>query len=300
MIKIVKEFSENSFEWIDLTAPTEEELTGLAAKYNLPETALKDCLQPDHLPKFEPFENVSFIIVRNFDSNCPIDSDSIQQLTRKIAIFYSDAFLITVHRSESNAIKNTTERYLQKNIGKNPFDIICKIMKEALETYETPLNALDKETDFYENRIFLKKRIPDLLKKLYLMKRKAYIFKRLFSLNKSVIEQMVYNRNRNTFYEDMKDYYIRIDTINEEVFDSINSLLNIYISLSSQKTNEVMRVLTAFSAFFLPLTFIVGVYGMNFDYMPELKQAYGYPTVLVSMLALTIIIYQWFKRKGWM
>ena len=300
MIKIVKEFSKNSFEWIDLTAPTEEELTGLAAKYNLPETAVKDCLQPDHLPKFEPFENVSFIIVRNFDSNCPIDSDSIQQLTRKIAIFYSDAFLITVHRSESNAIKNTTERYLQKNIGKNPFDIICKIMKEALETYETPLSALDKETDFYENRIFLKKRIPDLLKKLYLMKRKAYIFKRLFSLNKSVIEQMVYNRNRNTFYEDMKDYYIRIDTINEEVFDSINSLLNIYISLSSQKTNEVMRVLTAFSAFFLPLTFIVGVYGMNFDYMPELKQAYGYPIVLVSMLALTIIIYQWFKRKGWM
>ncbi len=60
-----------------------------------------------------------------------------------------------------------------------------------------------------------------------------------------------------------------------------------------------MRILTVFSAFFLPLTFIVGIYGMNFESMPELKQPYGYPTVMVSLLVITIVIFQWFKRKGW-
>jgi magnesium transporter len=92
---------------------------------------------------------------------------------------------------------------------------------------------------------------------------------------------------------------VRVETITEEIYDSSQSLLNIYISLSSQKTNDVMRVLTVFSAFFLPLTFIVGIYGMNFQFMPELSQHYGYPGVLVFMLLLTIIIYQWFNRKGW-
>jgi magnesium transporter len=80
----------------------------------------------------------------------------------------------------------------------------------------------------------------------------------------------------------------------------MNSLLNIYISLSSQKTNEVMRVLTVFSAFFLPLTFIVGVYGMNFEHMPELNHPIGYPLVWIAMTLITILIYRNFKKNGWM
>jgi magnesium transporter len=70
--------------------------------------------------------------------------------------------------------------------------------------------------------------------------------------------------------------------------------------LASQKTNEVMRILTVFSAFFLPLTFIVGVYGMNFQWMPELQVQYGYPAVMVFMALVTLLIFQWFKRKNWL
>ena len=76
--------------------------------------------------------------------------------------------------------------------------------------------------------------------------------------------------------------------------------MNIYISLSSQKTNEVMRVLTVFSVFFMPLTFIVGVYGMNFDFMPELRLKWGYPGVMLLMGFITFSIYVWFRRNGWL
>ena len=92
----------------------------------------------------------------------------------------------------------------------------------------------------------------------------------------------------------------KIDTLIETNHDDINNLMNVYISISSQRTNEVMRTLTVFTAFFLPTTFIVGVYGMNFENMPELQHPYGYPAVLGFMLLVTILIYTWFKRKGWM
>jgi magnesium transporter len=84
------------------------------------------------------------------------------------------------------------------------------------------------------------------------------------------------------------------------VLDDVNNLMNLYMSLSAKRTNEVMRVLTVFSVFFMPLTFIVGVYGMNFKFMPELSWRLGYPLVMIFMAIVTIIIYFWFKRKRWL
>jgi magnesium transporter len=196
-------------------------------------------------------------------------------------------------------INGVAKKYTNGIICKSPFDIICKIIKDSLQSFEDPLNVIDKEIDSYEERIFLKNKIPDLLKNLYVIKRKIYVKKRLFTLTKAVFEQLWNSHKHNTIYEDLKDTYVRVETIAEEIYDSSHSLLNIYISLSSQKTNDVMRVLTVFSAFFLPLTFIVGIYGMNFQHMPELSQQYGYPGVMIFMLLLTIVIYQWFSRKGW-
>jgi magnesium transporter len=82
--------------------------------------------------------------------------------------------------------------------------------------------------------------------------------------------------------------------------ENTNHLLNIYFNISSQRTNETMRVLTIFSVFFMPLTFIVGIYGMNFHNMPELSWQYGYPATIAAMAIVTIVIYSWFRRKKWL
>ncbi len=299
MIRTLKPNTNHSFEWIDVIHPTEEELNTLAEKHNLPNSAVKDCMQPEHLPKFEQFENCNFIIVRYYDNLCSINSDSLHTLTRKIAIFYNSNYLITIHRGETTVIENLVLHQLPDANYNSTINIICKLIKNVLQTFEKPVFKLEHDIDYYEARIFLKNRIPDLLKTFYLVKRQSSVYKRTLILSKSVIEQFGNGIKKNTYLEDLRDYYMRIEVMNEEVVDSITSLMNIYISLSSQKTNEVMRILTVFSAFFLPLTFIVGIYGMNFESMPELKQPYGYPTVMVSLLVITIVIFQWFKRKGW-
>jgi magnesium transporter len=127
------------------------------------------------------------------------------------------------------------------------------------------------------------------------------VLRKLTNLSKEIIEKITENATKKSpFMQDLKDYYTKLDTQIEAAYDSISSLMNMYISLSSQRTNEVMRTLTVFTAFFLPLTFIVGVYGMNFKYMPELDKHWGYPGVIGLMLVMTIGVAAWFKRKGWL
>ncbi|MFN0049628.1 MAG: CorA family divalent cation transporter [Cytophagales bacterium] len=300
MIRNLKATSENSFEWIDVIHPTEDELNSLAEKHNLPRSAVIDCLQPEHLPKFEQFENCNFIIIRYYDNLCKLESDSLHTLTRKVAIFYNDKYLITIHRGETNVIDEMIALQLQDVNYNSTINLICKLIKNGLQTFEKSVLKLERDVDHYESKIFLKNKIPNLLKTFYLIKRQSSVFKRTFLLSKSVIDQFGFDIGKNTYLEDLKDYYVRIEVMNEEIVESIAGLMHIYISLSSQKTNEVMRILTVFSAFFLPLTFIVGVYGMNFEFMPELKQPYGYPALMVTMLLITIFIFQWFKRKRWL
>lgn len=97
--------------------------------------------------------------------------------------------------------------------------------------------------------------------------------------------------------QDIKDKLLSLILTYEEVLENSNNLLNTYLSVNAQKSNDVMKLLTIFSAFFLPLTFVAGIYGMNFENMPELKWHLGYFLTLGVMVVIAIIIYVWFKRK---
>ncbi|MES2560244.1 MAG: CorA family divalent cation transporter [Bacteroidota bacterium] len=290
--------SDSTFEWIDVINPTNEELLAIGDKYHLHPSAIQDCMQPEHLPKYELIDDTHFIICRYFDVEADKKADSIQEITRKLAIFFTKNRLITIHRKPFPKVTEVIEKY--HNHTHLP-DVVSKLVKACLNSYEVPIAKLDAEIDFYESRIFLKKRIPDLLKNLYLIKRKVYVIRKLNNITKEIIDKVTgLPTKKNPFMQDLRDYYVKTDTNLEEVYENIHSLLNIYISLSSQRTNEVMRTLTVFTAFFLPLTFIVGVYGMNFKYMPELEKHWGYPGVIALMLFVTVAVWTWFKRKGWL
>jgi magnesium transporter len=302
MQRIIKTKADSGFVWIDVLSPTETDLQQLASTYHFHPSALQDVLQPEHLPKVEQFDDLEFIICRYYDVDAEKDADTIQKISRKLAIFYRKDLVLTIHRKESPAYENLIKKYGTNNQF-NAFEITCKIIKAVLSTYEEPSTKMDSEIDFYESRIFLKKRIPDLLKNLYAIKRKVYLLRKVSNLTEEIVHHLApiaQAQKSKPVYQDLKDYYVKVDTMVESNHEDINNLLNIYLSISSQRNNEVMRTLTVFTAFFLPTTFIVGLYGMNFEYMPELKHPAGYPAVIAVMLVVTLVIYTWFKRKGWM
>jgi magnesium transporter len=101
-------------------------------------------------------------------------------------------------------------------------------------------------------------------------------------------------------FQDLRENAESMYSYAEELIEDVNSLLSIQLALAQHRTSEVVRVLTVFSVFFLPLTFIVGIYGMNFDFMPELRQRWGYPGVMAGMALVTLTIYLWFRRRGWL
>jgi magnesium transporter len=285
------------FTWIDITQPSLDELNLIAREYNLHEYTVRDCLEPDHLPKFEQFNTTNFLITRVYLPRNVRNPHTIQELTSKVAIFYNDTFIITIHRQPLPFIHLIKDQCLEARSCKSPIELITRILWNSLHTYELPMLELANRVDYYEEEIFLKNHVPNIQKSLYFLKRKAAVCKKVLHLTTDVISKAHLGVKKNPYIQDMLDLHLKLITQYDQIMEDSNNLLNIYIALASQKTNEVVKILTIFSVFFMPLTFIVGIYGMNFDYMPELRQKWGYPAVLLLMILVTLFIYYWFRYK---
>ncbi|GAB4014209.1 magnesium transporter CorA family protein [Spirosoma koreense] len=292
--------TEHAFTWLDLNDPSPDELNKVAQQYDLYYTVIKDCLDPDHLPKFESIGQVNFIITRIYNPDKDIDADTIQELSNKIAIFYSQEFIITVHRNAQPVLDEIKKRFVAPGHCESTAELTIRIVRWVLNSYIDPGLALATEIDNVEAALFLGNPTKEVLQQLYYLKRKASSAKRILTLTEDVLHCLQRTEGVSPVLQDTLDLFLKARTIYEQLEEAASHLLTIYLSMASQRTNEVMRVLTVFSAFFLPLTFIVGIYGMNFTHMPELSWRYGYPAVLVTMLAVALGIYGWFKRKGWL
>jgi magnesium transporter len=298
MIKTLIENKKSNFKWVDVLNPSSAELQTIASQYGIHKEFIADALQPEHLPKHEPVANTSFFIVRYYSPNDQPAYDTIQGLTNKIAIFQTEDLLLTIHLHEIAFLDQLKE--IDGNACRGTVDLLNKLFKAVLQTFEPPAAELAEEIDLYEEKIFLKKERKLSLSGVYHVKRKIEVSKKVLMLSRDILERIDHPSHENPDTRDTRDLYIRLLTLYESMSENTNQLLTVYFSISSQRTNEVIRVLTLFSVFFMPLTFIVGIYGMNFEFMPEINWKLGYPAVLVLMVTVTIIIYSWFRRKGWL
>ncbi len=285
--------------WFDLQNPSAEEREQIATQYDLDLYALSDSVEPNHLPKFEEHTNMNFFIVR-VRINPSKKTVNIQQISSKIAVFYNDQVLITIHRGEMPLIDDIIVKFINTGSLKTTTGILVKMLHKVLLSYEEPLMKLSDEINQFEADILLKDIPPHSLQRLFYLKNRANLSRKLLILTDDVLDSLQVKKNEKSSLRDIRDLHTKLIVLYDQVLEEISSLQSIYISVSAQKTNEVMKTLTIFSMFFLPLTFIVGIYGMNFKYMPELYYQWSYPICLLVMFLICIGLYIWFKRKKWL
>lgn len=295
-----KTIYQGKFTWLDVTQPHKKQLLEIAKQFQLHSYTVQDCLEPDHLPKFEIDGLARFIIVRMYNPKEVSSPHSVQDLTSKIALFYTDDCLITIHRLPQPYFDEIVGRYLTEGHTLKPCDIVTHIIWYVVSSYLPPAQYLDEEVDKIESAIFARHSRGKFEERLYHLRRIISVNKKLLILTEGVIDEVQRDTRKNPFIQDLKDLNLKLHSNYEHIHEDVSNLLNIYISISAHKTNEVMKVLTIFSVFFMPLTFVAGIYGMNFDHMPELEWIWGYPASLALMLLIVLVIYLWFKRKRWL
>ncbi len=287
--------------WIDVIGSNRDELNELADELDMPASVVEDCLDPEHLPKYERFDGATFVILRARDLSAPDDASTIQALTRKVAIFMRDDVILTVHRIDMEEIATIRDRFRAADGNATQHGIMSAMMLATLDTYERPLEAAQQVLDEFEEGVFDEDVPAPTLRDAFNLKRRVALSRRILWQTSVVLQKMSPPTERHDpLYQEVREtadaYLFWVD----QLLDEVNQLLQVHLSMSSHKTNEVMRLLTVFSAFSLPLTFIAGVYGMNFQHMPELTQRWGYPAVMLVMLALCLGIFAWFRRRGWL
>ncbi|SEF63285.1 CorA family divalent cation transporter [Algoriphagus boritolerans] len=281
-----------TFEWLDLEKPKKKELLELTAPFHIEIKLLEDSLQHGHLPKIEKQDGTTFVIIRAYSADPSHNYSEVTKLTNKIAFVVSSDRLITIHQKPFEFL----DALFQKEFD-DPEDLMLGILQQMLSTYQAPLDWLSDKIDEYEKEIFVNRHGKISVQALYFQKSKARISKKILQLTQNVLNQIQVNEIHFSTLQDLKETCVNLILHFDEVIEDATSILNTHLNLTSQKSNEVMKLLTIFSAFFLPLTFIVGVYGMNFENIPELKWTNGYYLALGLMALVSVLIFIWFKRK---
>ncbi len=291
-----------SWHWLDVVDPSAQEVEQIAKKYALHPNLVEDCLDPTHLPKHEKIGPVSFLIIRAYDETSGVDADTVQELTRKIAVFIGPDFILTLHRKDQLFLKVLRARWetLQPGQLRSKAHFISELLESAIYTYEKPLDWATTAFEALEEKIFKPTVHPNVIEDGYYLKRKASVFKRILRMTGDLLPKIQYFQDQASLQQNLKEGSDNLFFFADELLENLNNLLTLHLSLSSQKTNEVIRVLTIISIFFMPLNLIAGIYGMNFTHMPELQWYLGYPLALTLMVIVTLGIRAWFKKKGWL
>jgi len=289
--------SKYTWFWVDMNEPTQEEIQLLTTEFKFHQLAIEDCLEYVQRPKLDYYEGYHFLILHELQK---LDLEETE-----IDIFVSDHFVVTFHMHRSPIISQVLESiHTDRRASKSPLHLTHRIIDELVDSYFPLMYRLEDElADLEVDQ--MKKQVHNAVERLYDIRTDLSKLRRTILPTRDLLYRIL-NSNRfkdiiehRIYFEDIHDHLMKLSDMIEANRDLASDIRESYFSLSSEKMNGIMKTLTLISSFFLPLTFIVGLYGMNFHFMPELTWKYGYLFVLVIMGIVTLLMYIFFKRKGW-
>ena len=295
--------------WTDVVAPTKDNFEELAQKYNIAKKVFLNCLDPDYLPHVENYGSTQFVILRFPEPNSKTNADTVQELTTKVALFINENTITSLHRMPLQLVEAVHKKIDNLAINEaTPLHVLVLFFEQVAVSFDQPLSELEQKMEFFEEKIFHSRKTKTLLKEGYYIKRKASAYKKVIKFTLEVMSKVMLKSDIPAgLSQETRDKLERCLFYADDVFENIQGLLNLHIAIESQRTNEasfrtneIVRVLTVLSIFFLPLNFLAGVYGMNFEYIPMLKNHEGFWYALGFMGVICFGLLYYVSRKGWL
>jgi len=289
--------------WIDLSGDLDDDArTLLQDRLDVAGLAVQDAGRTRHPPKVEVLDNYLFLLLREIQPGATEKDPGLSQ----VSLFLNDKVLVTVHKPGSAAIDATRQRYIaEAQTAAAPARLAYTICRKLADTAEPVVLGHEEKLAAIEDYIF-DRSDDSALESLGRLNRTLRRLRRVLSYQAAVFEQVrsrvkesavPFNKHEvNDLFENM-DRLASLCQLNQE---TAVDLLNTHLGIVSHRLNVVMRILTVATIIFLPLGLLAGIYGMNFEFMPELSWKYGYFVVLGTMAGVVISLVTWFRLKRWL
>jgi magnesium transporter len=290
--------------WVDMEAPSEADDRVLLDVFHFHPLTVEDCRANRHHPKVEEFPDYLYFIVHAVRT----DASPERFNTIELDGFIGRNYVVTYHHDRFASIDKVKQSVRSSPVScqRGASFLLHHIIDSIVDDYLPVMDDFDEQINELEDNIFTLRRPNDeILQEILGLKRSVLRLRRISSKQLEVLYRMSHGQFQLIsgpvlpFFRDIYDHLVRVTDLAESYRDLISGSLEAYLSVVSNRLNEIMKVLTIFSAIMLPLTFIAGVYGMNFDNMPELHSRYGYYTVWIIMLVVAIGMLGLFWRRGW-
>jgi len=306
-IDIIKnlKFPEDRKIWINVDGLHQTELIeSLGQVFGVHPLVLEDILDTTQRPKTEFYEDYIYVTIRTLfyeRLENAVDSD-------QISIILGNNFILSFQEMGTDLFKKIRHRMERPagNIRKKGVDYLAySLLDSIVDNYYLLLEDIGEEIERLEDEL-IKEPASATLQSVHELKREMIVLRRsLWPLREITAslqrdESGLIRESTDIYLRDLYDHSIQVIETVETYREMLSGMLDLYISTVSNRMNEVMKVLTTIATIFIPLTFIAGVYGMNFEYMPELKWEWGYPAVMIFMATISAIMLYYFKKKSWL
>lgn len=295
--------NKDNFIWADVSDPTGEDFKQLAEEFNFHPLSIEDCQKGHQRPKIEEYKGYYFLVLYEAEL---VDNNQHLQL-RELDIFLGSNYLVTVHKASVKAVysvRSLWDNWKDRgNLGNGTLAYL--LMDVIVDNYMPILDALSERVDDLEDEIFGEFK-PESIEEIFRIKKQLLYLRRFISPFRDVLnvilrrEQPIFSAETYLYMQDVYDHTIRIADTIDALRDMLSSTMDAYLSVSGNRMNMVMKRLTSIATILMSVTLIAGIYGMNFDFMPELKWRYGYVFALSSMVALALVLYFYLRKIDWL
>jgi magnesium transporter len=294
---------DGAFAWIGLYEPEEEEFESVRREFELHELAVEDAIKAHQRPKLEVYGDTLFLVLKT--ARYLDEPEEVE--FGEILVFAGDAFVITVRHGEASALGDVRREAEQRPdlLRCGPSAVLHAIVDRVVDDYEPVLAGLEDDVEEVEQEVFSPER-TNPAHRVYKLSREVIEFHRATAPLVGPLRSLAEGRHElvhaeiQEYFRDVYDHALRANESVDSLRELLNGILQANLAQVSVRQNDDVRRISAWVAIIAVPTMIAGIYGMNFEHMPELTWSFGYPLVVAAMLLACTGLYRYFKRAGWL